>query len=103
MVRKKKKSRIKNRKMDGDETESDTQSGKDSSNKRLGTNNKKAEKSAIQILQKKVPKASAVIIKGRTSSFSYADALVKLRKQIPLGETGIHDTKIKKQQTVRFS
>lgn len=47
-------------------------------------------------IQKKIPKASVVITKGRTSNFSYADALVKLRKQIPLEEIGINATKIKK-------
>lgn len=53
-------------------------------------------KSAIQILQKRLPKASAVVIKGKSDNFSYADALVKLRKQIPLAEIGISSTKIKK-------
>lgn len=53
-------------------------------------------KSAIQILQKKLPKASAVVIKGKSENFSYADALSKLRKEIPLAEIGINSTKIKK-------
>lgn len=96
MIRRRKSGRNRNRKSDGDKTDSDTQSGKENNSKKFSNNNKRPEKSAIQILQKKIPKTSVVIIKGRTSNFSYADALVKLRKQIPLEEIGINATKIKK-------
>ncbi|EFN61583.1 hypothetical protein EAG_00599, partial [Camponotus floridanus] len=41
-------------------------------------------------------KASAVIVKGKSPDFSYADALVQLRRQIPLEEIGINTTRIKK-------
>jgi len=54
------------------------------------------EKSAIQLLQKKIPKTCAVVIKGKTDNFSYADALTKLRNSIPLKEIGISNTKVKK-------
>lgn len=90
--KKKKKSKNRNRKSDGEKSDSETQSGKEGAGRKIN----KSEKSAIQILQKKVPKASAVVIKGKTPDFSYADALIKMRKQIPLEEIGIHMTKIKK-------
>jgi len=65
--------------------------------KRKETNeNTTSGKSIIQIMQKKVPKASVVVIKGKTENFSYAEALIKLRKQIPLEEIGINTTRIKK-------
>lgn len=94
--KKKKKSRSKIRKSGGEKSDNEAQSGKESSHRKLGTENPKPAKSAIQILQKKIPKASAVVIKGKTSDFSYAEALIKLRKQIPLEELGINATKIKK-------
>lgn len=50
-------------------------------------------------MHKKLPKTSAVVIKAKSENFSYADALVKLRKQIPLEEIGITSTKIKKTAT----
>lgn len=53
-------------------------------------------KSSAQLLQKRIPKSSAVVIKGKDEGFSYADALTRLRNNIPLEQLGIASTKIKK-------
>lgn len=53
------------------------------------------EKSTAQLLLKKIPKSSAIMIKGKDDDFSYADALTRLRN-IPLNQIGITTTKIKK-------
>lgn len=91
--KKKKKNKKKEDKKDG-EGKGATISGKKAAAAQVAPSPK--EKNAIQILQKKLPKTSVVVIKGKSENFSYADALIKLRKQIPLEEIGINSTKIKK-------